>query len=343
MDDKPDSIKEQIILLQKKLKEITNKEKVIKNLAFSGGSSKGFSYIGVIKALEEYGIIDTLEDITGSSIGALFAFLIVLKFHSSDLINIFIEMDLNWLHNINSDSVLILINKYGLDNGYNVEKFIAHFLEVRFPNKNPFEITFLDLWNFNPIKLSITATRIYNNIIEPELFNYILTPKMTIIKALRITMAIPPLFTPIDNETYHLADGGIYNNYPIDMYSHNMDNTLGILCIEKISKEKCKNITDIYKSIIGYLIARETLEKKTKYFDNSIILEIELSLYQIFNLTSEDKTNIINLGYQLTKQYLNIKEFKIKEIEEFKDFKIDTKKFSKKLESSLNKTKTIKK
>jgi predicted acylesterase/phospholipase RssA len=104
MDDKPDNIKEQIVLLQKKLKEMTNKEKIIKNLAFSGGSSKGFSYIGVIKALEEYGIVDTLEDITGSSIGALFAFLIVLKFHSSDLINIFIEMDLNWLHNINSDS-----------------------------------------------------------------------------------------------------------------------------------------------------------------------------------------------------------------------------------------------
>lgn len=343
MDDKLDNIKEQIILLQKKLKEITNKEKIIKNLAFSGGSSKGFSYIGVIKAFEEYGIIDTVEDITGSSIGALFAFLIILKFHSSDLINIFIEMDLNWLHNINSDSVLILINKYGLDNGHNVEKFIANFLEVRFPNKNPFEITFLDLWNFNPIKLSITGTRIYNNIIEPELFNHILTPKMSVIKALRITMAIPPLFTPIDNETCHLADGGIYNNYPIDMYANNMEHTLGILCIEKISKEKCKNITDIYKSIIGYLIARDTLEKKTKYFDNSIILEIELSLYQIFNLTAEDKTNIINLGYQLTKQYLNIKEFKIKEIEEFKDFKIDTKIFSKKLESSLNKSKTIKK
>ncbi len=343
MDDKPDTIKEQIILLQKKLKEMTNKEKVIKNLAFSGGSSKGFSYIGVIKALEEYGIIDTVEDITGSSIGALFAFLIILKFHSSDLINIFIEMDLNWLHNINSDSVLILINKYGLDNGYNVEKFIAHFLEVRFPNKNPFEITFLDLWNFNPIKLSITGTRIYNNIIEQELFNHILTPTMSIIKALRITMAIPPLFTPIDNETCHLADGGIYNNYPIDVYANNMENTIGILCIEKISKEKCKNITDIYKSIIGYLIARETLEKKTKYFDNSIVLEVELPLYQIFNLTTEDKTNIINLGYQLTKQYLNIKEFKIKEIEEFKDFKIDTKIFSKKLESALTKNKIIKK
>jgi NTE family protein len=341
-----DEIQEQIKILQNKLKDLVKKEKTIKNLVLSGGSSKGFSYIGVIKALEEYGIIDKLEEIAGTSIGSLFAFLIVLKFHSSDLINIFVDMDLNWLHNINSDSVLILINKYGLDNGTNVEKFICHFLEVRFPNKNPSDITFTDLWNFNPIKLTMTGTKIYNNIIEPELFNHILTPRMTILKALRITMAIPPLFTPIDNNTHHLADGGIINNYPIDLFeNNNLENTLGILCLEKTNKEKCKNITEIYKSIIGYLIARETIGKKKKYFEQTILIEVELSLYQIFNLNIEDKINIINLGYQITKQYLNLKEFSIQTDtinEEFKNYKINTKEFTKKLESSLTKNKNPK-
>ena len=230
-------------------------------------------------------------------------------------------MDLNWLHNINSDSVLNLINKYGLDNGNNVEKFIGHFLELRFPSKNPAEITFLDIWNYNPIKLSMTGTKIFQNIVEPELFNYILTPNMSIIKALRITMAIPPLFTPIDTDYYHLADGGIVNNYPIDLYDvdDKMESTLGILTAEKSNKEKCKNVSDVYKSIVGYLIARDTLNKKDKYSENTIVIEIELSLYQIFNLNTEDKINIINLGYHLTKQYLSLKNYQNNDDKENKE------------------------
>jgi predicted acylesterase/phospholipase RssA len=341
-----EEIQKQIKNLQEKLKELVKPEKKIKNLVFSGGSSKGFSYLGVIKAFEEYGILDNLEEITGTSIGSLFGFFIVLKFRSSDLINIFIEMDLNWLHNINSDSVLNLINKYGLDNGSNMEKFISHFLEVRFPTKNPANITFLDIWNYNPIKLTMTGTRILQNIIEPELFNHILTPNMPIVKALRITMAIPPLFTPIETDYYHLADGGIVNNYPIDLYDidDKMDYTLGVLSAEKTNKEKCKNVSDIYKSIVGYLIAKDTLKKQEKYSENTIVVEIELSLYQIFNLGIEDKINIINLGYHLTKQYLNIKNYKEKDkttetdkdLDKDKDI-IDTKEFNRKLENSLAK------
>jgi predicted acylesterase/phospholipase RssA len=336
-----EEIQKQIKNLQEKLKELVKPEKKIKNLVLSGGSSKGFSYLGVIKAFEEYGILDNLEEIVGTSIGSLFGFFIVLKFRSVDLINIFIEMDLNWLHNINSDSVLNLINKYGLDNGHNVEKFIGHFLELRFPSKNPAEITFLDIWNYNPIKLSMTGTKIFQNIVEPELFNYLLTPNMSVIKALRITMAIPPLFTPIDTDYYHLADGGIVNNYPIDLFDMDdkMESTLGVLTAEKTNKEKCKNVSDIYKSIVGYLIARDTLNKKEKYSENTIVIEIELSLYQIFNLNTEDKINIINLGYHLTKQYLTLKNYKIidKTIDKIIDNIIDTKEFNRKLENSLAK------
>jgi hypothetical protein len=88
-----------------------------------------------------------------------------------------------------------------------------------------------------------------------------------------------------------------------------MEYTLGILTTEKTNKEKCKNVSDIYKSIVGYLIARDTLNKKEKYSENTIVIEIELSLYQIFNLNTEDKINIINLGYHLTKQYLSLKNY----------------------------------
>ena len=309
-----EEIQNQIKNLQEKLKEFNQPEKIIKYLILSGGSSKGFSYIGCIKALEEFGILNHLEEIAGTSIGGFFGLMIILKLRSNDLISIFNCLDLNLLHNINSDSILNFIKKYGLDTGLNTEKFIGLFLELRFPNKNPFDITFKDLWDFNPIKLSVIGTKIYKGIIEEDVYNYLTTPQMSVIKAIRITMCIPPLFTPIETDDYHLLDGGLINNYPIDLFDDNkLEYTLGILCREKLNKEKCANIVDIYKSIISNLCIKETKNKIDKYRNNSIIIELELPIYQIFNLTIEDKNNIIMVGYQLTKQYLTLKNFQIKE------------------------------
>ena len=309
-----EDIENQIKQLQDKLKDLKKSTRTIKHLAFSGGSSKGFSYLGVIKSMYEYGILDNLEEVAGTSIGALFSTLICLKFNPNDLINIFMNVDLNWLHNINSDSILHLINKYGLDNGDFMEKFLGVIIGIRFPNKNPNEISFLDIWNYNPIKINITGSKVYQGIIEPQLYNHILTPQMSIIKALRISMAIPPIFSPINDETGHLVDGGINNNYPIDIFKDKMDTTIGVLCSEKITNEKCKNVIELYKSIIVYMITKETLIKKNKYLDNTIVIESDIQMFHIFNLSQEEKTNIINLGYQLTKQYLSIKGFVLKDV-----------------------------
>ncbi len=309
----------QIQQLQSKLNELKKKEKVVNNLVLSGGSSKGFSYMGVIRAFEEFNILDNLEEVAGTSIGGLFSVLIALKYNSTDLINIFMELDLNYLHNINSDSILHLINRYGLDNGENMIRFLEFMIGVRFPTKNPLDINFLDVWNYNPVKITLTGAIVYQDMIEQELYNHVLTPSMSIIKALRITMAIPPIFSPINEANYHLVDGGIVNNYPIDLFKDKMDTTLGILCTDKISNEKCKNVVDIYKSIIVYMITKETLEKKNKYIDNTIVIESTINMFHIFTFTKEEKLNIIDMGYQLTKQYLTLKGYKEKNKEKEKE------------------------
>jgi NTE family protein len=338
-----EEIENQIKLLNEKVKELKGetkepKEKIIKNLVFSGGSSKGFSYLGVLKALDEFNILDNIEELAGTSIGALFCCYIVLKYHPDDLIKIFMELDLNWLHNINSDSILNLLNKYGLDNGENVIKFLELIISFKFPNKSPSSITFIDLWNYNPIKITLTGCRVYQDFIDLELYNHILTPSMSVIKALRISMSIPPLFTPLDEDKYHLMDGGIINNYPIDLFKDQKEITLGILAYETLENKKCNNAIDIYKSIVIHMIRRETRIKKEKYSDNTITIEVGLNMFKIFNLTNQEKLNVINIGYQLTKQYLTIKGFKQKENKEQSKFiKINMTEFIDTMKHFLNK------
>ncbi len=342
-----EDIELQIKELQNKLKEIKKTDKKLKNLVFSGGSTKGFSYIGVIKCLDEFSLLDNLEEIAGTSIGALFSILICLRFHHEDLLNIFSELDLNWLHSINSDSLLHLINKYGLDNGDIMVKVIELFISVRFHNKPASEVTFIDLWNYNPIKITMIGSKVYQGLVETDIYNHEITPKMTIIKALRITMAIPPIFSPINEEAHHLVDGGIVNNYPIELFKDKLDVTLGILCADKNRNEKCKNIIELYKSIIVFMMARETYIKKTEFADCTILIESGLNIFNVFNISTEDKQNIINLGYQLTKQFLLLKGYTIKKInsnsknDESLDKESNDNKDQNK-ESNTNKSKNIK-
>jgi len=300
----------QINNLNARLTKLKKNEKILKNLVLSGGSSKGLSYIGVIKALEEFNLIEGIEEIACSSIGSLFGVLIILGYTSTELTEIFMELDMNWLHNINSDSILNLINKYGLDNGENPEKFLALLLEFKISNKPAREITLLDLWNYNNVKIIISGSKIYKGIIDNELYSYETHPNLSVCKALRVSMAIPPIFTPLNEEDCHLVDGGITNNYLIDLYKNKLDYTLGILCSEKILREKCSNVIEVYKSIITFLINKETVYKNKRYKDNTILLEIDIPIYKIFTLSNQEKINIFNIGYYLTRQYLDIKDFK---------------------------------
>ena len=52
---------------------------VIKNLVLSGAELRGITYIGVIRAIEDLSIYDSLENILGVSSGAIFAMTLVLE------------------------------------------------------------------------------------------------------------------------------------------------------------------------------------------------------------------------------------------------------------------------
>ena len=55
---------------------------MIKNLVFSGGGVKGYSFIGCLKALEELNITQEIKAISSTSIGSLFSILLMLRIKS---------------------------------------------------------------------------------------------------------------------------------------------------------------------------------------------------------------------------------------------------------------------
>ena len=79
---------------------------VIKNLVLSGAELRGITYIGVIKAIEELNIYDSLENILGVSSGAIFAMTLVLELSSIQLEKIIMSISLEQLFNFSTDDIL---------------------------------------------------------------------------------------------------------------------------------------------------------------------------------------------------------------------------------------------
>ena len=86
---------------------------------------------------------------------------------------------------------------------------------------------------------------------ETVYFNHINTPDCQVVDAILMSISIPFLFTPFKYENKLYLDGGLTNNYPIDYFKDNIDNTLGILVHTPINK--CYDINNIEQYIYSIL------------------------------------------------------------------------------------------
>ena len=279
----------------------------IENLVLSGGGAKGYVYIGVIKALEEHNIISKLKKIIGSSIGSFFSLIIVLGYSSSELISIFSKANLSFnnlikfsFDNNDIDNILItLLYNYGLDDGEKFHNIIKIFIKNKVGNS---EITFKELHDNKNIELTIVITNLTTN--STEYCNYINTPNMKVHLAIRASISIPFILSPvIINDNYYI-DGGITNNLPINYLSESeikKSLAVSLTCIQQNNVESLQSyFISIFKCYIEYL----DINKLNKYKDNILVIEQICNSIE-FDISSEKITNLINKGYTTTKNYLN--------------------------------------
>ena len=279
----------------------------IENLVLGGGGAKGYDYIGVIKALEEHNLISKLKKIIGSSIGSFFSLIIVLGYSSSELISIFSKANLSFnnlikfsFDNNDIDNILItLLYNYGLDDGEKFHNIIKIFIKNKVGNS---EITFKELHDNKNIELTIVITNLTTN--STEYCNYINTPNMKVHLAIRASISIPFILSPvIINDNYYI-DGGITNNLPINYLSESeikKSLAVSLTCIQQNNVESLQSyFISILKCYIGYL----DINKLNKYKDNILIIEQICNSIE-FDISSEKITNLINKGYTTTKNYLN--------------------------------------
>ena len=272
--------------------------KKIKTIFFSGGGLRGISFIGAIKALNEYDMIDNVETYIGTSIGSLFATILALKLPYDYVYSKFINLELDKYIDVDIDH---LFSKFGLDTG---KKLMAPIIKAFQDHKYSKHITFKQLYDKNKKKLVISATCLTE--LKVHYFDYVNSPNMSIIKAIRMSISIPFYFTAQKYMGKLYIDGSVFEYFPLNLYPPDEH----FLALNTRYKKKCVNLK--IESMESYLLhiyygvkyRIEELEKMICYKYNSINILIENCELLDFSLTKNVKKSIINVGYDTVKDYI---------------------------------------
>jgi NTE family protein len=160
-------------------------------LALSGGAAKGLAHIGVIQALEESGI--QIDYIAGTSMGALVGAAYASGMPIDTLAKI--ALDNNWKATFKF--LKPGLSSSGLNNGNSVKDILYKLYGDK------------KIENF-PIPFSATASDLYTGKL------YIIDSG-SLLEAVRASISIPVVFSPVKYKDTYLVDGGLVNPLPIDV------------------------------------------------------------------------------------------------------------------------------
>lgn len=282
--------------------------KNIENLVISGGSIRGFCFIGAIKYLEELDILKNIKTFTGTSVGGCLALLLSIGYSSKDLIDIFTNIDIEQYKDINLDKIINFVDTYAMDDGtkiLNILKIVIINKLKLLKNENYENITFKELYEITNKKITIVGCCLTD--MDTIYYNYEETPDVKIFHALRITYSIPFIFTPVKFEDKIYVDGGLLNNYPIELYDKNT--TIGLISTNiNIYKKKIDSIESYITSIV-FITYYNNIQKKLKDFQtNTINLEYNIDALD-FSIDKNEKQKLIKHGYDKIKELIENHNF----------------------------------
>jgi predicted acylesterase/phospholipase RssA len=238
----------------------------IKHLVISGGGPSGILSYGVVSQLHKKGFwkLADIKSMYGCSIGAYIGFLLSLGYDWDWLDDYFIKRPWEKLVAASTTRLTEIYEKKCLLNEHFYTEAIRPLLRAKDLSDN---ITLAEFYEYNKIDLHMYAANINAVKLEKIDISHKTHPDLSIIQALRMTMAVPIIFEPIfiDNACY--IDGGLMNNFPLnDCIQQEKCDTDEILGIKNIWKESSNQSINEKSSIFDFIL--EIIKKMRASIDN---------------------------------------------------------------------------
>lgn len=284
---------------------------MIRNLIISGGSTKSIAVLGGLKVLEELYLLDDVKNFIGTSAGSIICFALVLGF-SVDEALVFLKGNfiLNKFHDLDLDELVSfnIFETYGFDSGKNIIGFLQNALFLKLKVK---DMSFIELTKTTGKNLVVGVANITKQ--QSEHFSVDTTPELSIIQAIRMSISLPFVFTPVLYKESYYVDGGIYESFPtsyLEKFKDPLKDTLGICTSSQSKNNVITNILDYVTVLFGSIVdkANEVAVTNAKIKTIEIAIEEQdtfgVSLTNMnFDITEDLINTYFQKGYELVTQH----------------------------------------
>ena len=284
-------------------------------VVLSGGGAKGTAHVGALKVIEEAGV--PIDMIVGTSMGAIIGGLYSVG-HTPECLDSILraqdwttlltdrkkEQELSFLareredkyiinipleKNTDKDSLQSINAKAGIIEGRNVVRMFQKLIPPEYEGN----INFGNM----PTRFACVAVDVTTG-------KEIVFHNGRLDTAMRASMSIPGVFKPIRQGNMLLIDGGILNNYPVDVARKmGADIIIGVDVNEGLYEaDRIKNMMDIVNQITSIY---ETGKHKKNINDTDIYIKVNTKGYTMASFTNDAIDTLLLRGEVAARRNFN--------------------------------------
>ena len=286
-------------------------------VVLSGGGAKGAAHIGVLKYIEEIGL--PIDYVVGTSMGSIIGGLYAMGYSPDELAQLIADM--NWSQYVGNSidrsamseevrkrNSTMLINIPFSFNGILNKKEAndaVSFLPSAYVNNTSLINLFNDLcvgyqkdMDFNelPIPFACVATDIKTG--KEVDIRYGSVPT-----AMRASMAIPGVFSPVSMDGHLLVDGGLVNNFPADVLEEmGADIIIGVDVSDRdtIQDGEILSLPEVLNGLVDNAVNNKREANQTKC---NLYLCPDITGYGTLSFSHDAIDTLVKRGYQKAMEF----------------------------------------
>lgn len=304
--------------------DVTGAERPKVALVLSGGGARGAAHVGVIRLIEEMQI--PIDYVAGTSMGAIIGALYSIGYTADEMDSLLMAQDWKLLLSNNVPRFMLPYAQRMAEQKYQVNvpyvnnvrtesnaRYRDAGIKVRRSSERAFPKVLARPGLIDGQNLLNTFTELtiaYHDSMSYEAFprsfacvatdmvtgNAVVLDKGYIAESMRASMSIPGVFYPVYKDSLVLVDGGVVNNYPVDVArAMGADVVIGVdLNTGMPNPSELHSFTGIFERLIGTMGAE--LHRRN-IDDTDLLIMPKVGSYPVMGFDTLRLSQLVKIGY----------------------------------------------